>query len=865
MADSFDYGWIADVADQLGIKDEDLTAISTLGYAGRILTSYMDKNAAQALYAKKQQFVSTVTSLTKMYQHATDNSIEPDKAKSSTLPINIIVYIDELNAAPSIDNTTDKKGIQLSEDIIFKVGNNRFFLDYPINVYTYMVNGVRKYYAQYDMSVLNPVSDVKNAIIPVKKSFMNGKHALALSVNVRDTIKMIAEIGYNDAASGAIFEVAYSNYLEHIEAKFKDDANDEYRTINTAMFFDKGISGETIFYMIKNGTVAFMNKYTGGNFVPTAGGRFKFTLYVTPITDFSSYTGTELSVGMTDNDTFTIDFTLNSGTVTGKKPPTLEELRTIIKNYKKTLNALISEDDVKVYLKTNGNENTMYNSYKYVDNFSDRIYNIVLRLGGITKIIPTNSIDIYMDEKYSDLYENGRYMVPKIDQKFILVNDLPDPKNSRAIAEEHFDSNPTYTGKSKDITYAIPFQLCYDRRYNFISAFQKVVNETRELLFSYIDSSSEVFVCTDLTYNFNVDSENALDYYLFRFNISTVDSDLVDKILNDPTFLHVYIELVNGVGNTVAYFKADILSYDHDTKTYAVEGSLRLTSPVYGSKINVKTLDMTVKDDATVVEGTLDLNDVYPRISIHVKDEIKPSTSTKFMTQPQKRLLNVFDIYRDVLNPDDGMLFKEISTYIPTQINTKYMKGAPTGAYDTIEGVVLDKVPVVKYGYYYKNQDTTHALIDAELALLDTLQGKVDGLFKTRLNFVNSYGQSQLAKIGLKGRSLGKTHIVPNITIGMKEDSTLTKDTVASFINAYFTSINFKNGDVFYFSNLSKAISAEYSDVVFVQLNSINGETSDIQKIYMDAPDNVKFISEVVNIARNDNDDLAIELEFVYE
>ena len=87
-------------------------------------------------------------------------------------------------------------------------------------------------------------------------------------------------------------------------------------------------------------------------------------------------------------------------------------------------------------------------------------------------------------------------------------------------------------------------------------------------------------MCTDLTYNFNVDSENALDYYLFRFNISTVDSDLVDKILNDPTFLHVYIELVNGVGNTVAYFKADILSYDHDTKTYAVEGSLRLTSPV---------------------------------------------------------------------------------------------------------------------------------------------------------------------------------------------------------------------------------------------------------------------------------------------
>ena len=864
MADTFNYGWIAEVADQLGIKDEDLTAISTLGYAGRILTSYMDKNAAQALYAKKQQFVSTVTSLTKMYQHATDNSIEPDKAKSSILPINIIIYLDELDSAEVIDGTTDKRGITLSDEIMFKVGQYKFFLDYPINVYSYIVNGVRKYYAQYDMSMNNPVSDIKNSIIPVKKSFMNGKNAIALSVNVRDTIKLIAEVGYNDASSGSIFEVVYTNYLEHIQAMFKDDVDDEYRSLNTAMFFDKAINGETLFYMIKNDTIAFMNKYTGGNFVPTTGGRFKFIIYVTPITEFTSYTGDELSVGMTDDDDFTIDFTLNSGTITGSKPPTLEELRTIIKNYKKTLNALISEDDVKVFLSTNGNKNTMYNSYKYVDNFSDRIYNIVLRLGGITKIIPTNSVDIYMDEKYSDLYENGRFMVPKIDQKFVLVNDLADPTNFRAIAEDHFDVDPLYKGKSKDITYAIPFQLCYDREYNFISVFQKVVNEIRELIFTYIDSSSEVFVCNDLVYNFNLDSENALDYYVFKFDISTDDSALVDTILNDPEYLNVYIELINGAGNTVCYFKADVLSYNQDTMSYAVEGFLRLLSPVFGSKIKVKTLDMTLKDDTSTVESTIDLNDIYPRISIHVKSD-NPTLSTKYLTFPNKKLLNIFDIYRDVDDPDDGMLFKELSTYIPTQINTKYMKSVPTGTYDTIEGVVLDKIPVIKYGYYYKNQDTIHELIDDELALLDTLQSKVDALFKTRLNFVNSYGKSQLVQIGLKSKPLGTTHIKPDITVGLKEDSTMTKDTIASFINAFFTSVNFKNGDVFYFSNLATAIKNEYSDVVFVQLNSINGETTDIQKIYTKPPDNIKFISEVINLARDDNDDLDIQLEFVYE
>ena len=865
MSTNMDYGWLADVANEVGITDDDLTALSTPGFIARAMMTAMDRNAVAALQAKQNQFVSTANSLVKMYQHATDNSIEPDKATSSRLPVNIFVYLDDLSSATVVDTSTNKRKLTIGKSTVFKVESYKFYLDYDINIYQYKVNGVLRYYAQYDMSESNPVSDIKNSVISVRKYLYGGRECLALSVKLRDTLTYTSEVGYTDASSGSIFTVSYVNNIEYIHVQYKDSSTDDYRVLNTAMFFNKNISGETLFYLIKKDTVVFMNKYTGGNFEPTPGGRFKFTIHATPLTSFSTYAGSNLTVTMNDEANFEVDFSPTSGTVTGKAAPTLEELRSLITTQRRTLNALISAPDVDAFLEENGNSDTMYNTYKYVDNFYDRIYNIVLRIGSISKIVPTNSVDLLLNDMYCNTYGNGRYIVPRVDQKFIAVRDEIDKEYVRVIPEEMFKTESKYKDMDGSIAYALPFQLCYDRQYNVVSTFSKLMNATRELLFTYVDDSSEVFVVENLSYAFNVDANNDKEYYNFEFEMTTDSEDLINAIIADPEYVTVYVSLINANGSHLCYIKGTISEYNSSTQTYKVVAPLLMTTPVYSSYIKVKTYDVMNNDDTSVVETEINLNDAYPRISIYVKDTTTHTTPSKYMSFNDKKLVNVFDIFRDVDDPDDGMLFAETSSYMSTQVSKKYTNSKPTGKYDAISGVVLDKIPVVKYAYYYAEQENVQALIQNEMSILDTIGDKVDGLFKVRLNFVNSYGYSRLVQIGLDGRSINTTHLVPKIKVGLSEDSTLTKLTLASFINAYLSEVNFKNGDVFYFTNLVTSIKSNYSDVKFVELLDMNGFTSDNQKIYMTTTTNAKYISEVVNISRDDDDSFDISIEFVYE
>lgn len=48
MSTNMDYGWLADVANEVGITDDDLTALSTPGFIARAMMTAMDRNAIAA-------------------------------------------------------------------------------------------------------------------------------------------------------------------------------------------------------------------------------------------------------------------------------------------------------------------------------------------------------------------------------------------------------------------------------------------------------------------------------------------------------------------------------------------------------------------------------------------------------------------------------------------------------------------------------------------------------------------------------------------------------------------------------------------------------------------------------------------------
>ena len=866
MAESTSLDWIVDILDEFGISEDDATTVSSLGYATRVMADYMDQIDYRTIDDKKEKFLSTATKMSSLYKHARKEGIEPDKASSSVLPIYLYVFLEDIDVATVVDASTNKKKLTIATDTVFKLGSSyKFKLDYPINIFSTGTSDI-KYFASYDMTTTNPVSDITVSTIPVRKYVRNGKECILLNINIRDYQIATAELGYVGPSASATFNVSYSDYIQAIECKYKDPEG-EYRNINVAMFFDKAISSETLFYVIKDSVVAFANRYKSGRFDPINGGRFKFNIYTTTCSTFTEYSG-DTSMTLSDDADYSLDFSVVGGATGGKTPMSKEELRTYIKNYNSTNGSLISASDVSTYLETYGTEDTVYTSYKYVDSFNDRIYNTVMRLGPAKDMIPTNTTDLRIHEDYCKLFENGRFMTFDTDQEFVGIKD--SDSNTFVISKQQFLNDPTYASldKTSYISYALPYQLCYDRKYNLVTTFEKSIDREVGLLYAYVIEDAYTYICTGLNYKYLLDYDDVNEYFEFNYKLTPSNDDMYTLIHNTTTNINNVSELTDlGYlkamivfyidGNPIGYMPSSITSYSDEV--YNMTSFLRMNSPIYFSNLDITIYNMSHE----IVDTTVNLNKLTVKLVLYKNKSGYTDTTgqSKYPIIPDYCIVNVFDTIDN--GNDDSKIFKELSSYLPTQINDKTtnLNGATTNnPYGTIQEVVLDKIPFVSYSYYEDNQADVSTAISTELTLLDKINGKIEGAFKSRFNLVNTYGYSNRLMIGLNPRSIGTTHISMEINIRKISGSALTNTEIASYVNSYFSKIDFKNGESFHFSKLAESTKEEYSDIEFMEAKSINGFASDNQYIYMKDYDSILFIPEVANIAKDDDGNFKVTI-----
>lgn len=851
-----------DIAKEFGISEADIPKVSTVGYATRVMSDYLDIISLGILDDKKQKFLSTASKMSALYKHAIKNSIEPDKAKGSVVPINLFVYLEDLEATDTIDADTSKKQLTIS-DAQFKLGTQVFRLDYPIIVTSYISNGIKKYYARYDMTAKNPVSDLIANNISVRKYSMNNKDCLLLDINVRDYTIYSAELGYVDSTSSATFNVTFKNYVQHIKCFYRDTSDDAYRDIDVRMFFDKTIENETIFYIIKDAVITFNNKFRTGKFIPKAGGRFKFQIYTTLANTFDEYTG-DTSISLSDDANYSLDFVVTGGASGGKLPLTKEELRSLIKQTTSTNNCLISGNDVELYLNSIGNDDSVYNAYKYIDNFYDRIYNTVIRLGSGNNIIPTNTCDLQIHEDYCTKYMNGRLLTYGVDQEFVAVKD--DLDYIKVISKSQFLNDSTFADydKTNILSYALPFQVCYDRKYNLVTIFEKAVNRKGDLEYTYVRDSADTFTSNAINFKYNIDYSEVNEYYELDYNLAPNNEDLINTIhaiqkdssgntiLVDKEIMKAVVIFTEGTV-TKGYMTSSISSFKEIDKLYNMKTLLRMNSPVYFNNLDVTMYDM----NHDVAEMSLDMNKCVPKIIVYVKESgfVDTTTQTSYPKFDDYKMMNVFSVLNDDEKEDTGLLFKELTSYLPTQINhreTNMSADTGTNPYGITKSIILDKVPLVRFDYYEENQIYVQNRIDAELEILDAVSPKIEDLFKLRFNFINAYGYSSRLRIGLDGKALSTSHIKMEIRVRKKATSNLNKSIITEFINNYFSTIAFNSGEVFHFSELSDAMKEEYPDLVFLELVHINNYHTDNQYVYMTDYNNVQFIPEVPNISEID-------------
>ena len=905
MANVKDQDRLLEIAKDFFVSDEDINVVSSLGFLHTVLSDVLDRQGAKAIIDNRERHVITADSWDGLLKHARARALDVDLAKAAILPIKLYIYLEDIEMySSSVDITSDKEILKI-EDPKFKIGDYVFKLDYPIHIITRIINGVRKYTTQYDTSIPNIISDIKNNNIVNKTMYYNGKKCLMLQINIREYTIQESVQSFIDQTNSSDFTVAFKNKLSDLQVLYKDPGSETYRSINTAMFIEGMQTGETIFYTIKDSSVIFTNKYASGSFYPEPGGQFLFRLYTTTAVMFEEFSGTKSIT--TDADTFfDLSFDITGPTVGGKDRMTKEQMRERIIGFSSNYDNLIKESDLKLFYKQNGNSNSKYDVKKYVDDYNDRIYNVCLQLNNNNIIIPTNTVDMKITAAYSfkrpeqetpvgigleKFDEKHMYLVYDDYQKFINVRKrIVDPNDKNAIdsvvvayeeylADKALGNNSVYLPVIDEICYTLPFQICYNRKYQLITAFDKVVNAEHYTNYTYISADNDSTVGVN-SVEFKKEISFSDNKYSISFNLTPNNRDMIDLIhqtvrsdinSNSVTQDTGYLKCVvffQYNGDIIGYIPMNMLYFDTDDETYTFSGDIKILSPIYHHYLDTVMYDPTtnlidtgIYDPVTETLDctTINISETKIRIGVFCKNPgYNPTITEQYLgiiNFPDYQIMNVFDF------DDSVRLFDEMTHLLSSQIKKVETNSSAETDNEVVLSTIVDKMPFIRYDYFLANQNSVIKEIKEELKLMDTLQYKIEQQFKMRLNFVNTYGYSTRLRIGLEKLPLGTTHLKLNFKVKINKSGSMSIDTLKEFINSYFMNLDFENGVSFHISRLIDEAMDNFADsLVFIEFHGANGFDPLKQYITMVEDSANAFIPEVPNIMRDADNKLMIEI-----
>ena len=489
-------------------------------------------------------------------------------------------------------------------------------------------------------------------------------------------------------------------------------------------------------------------------------------------------------------------------------------------------------------------------------------------------IIPTNTVDLRVSKDYSIIKgqevhsQKNMFLTYNDAQRFINVI-VKNDDSSLVIAEEEWKAHPEYYKDivaGTEIYYALPFQFCYNRKYQVVTAYEKIINTTNITNYTYISEESETTFAINAL-KFFKKAEVGKSKYNITFDLTPNSKDLYTKIhstktnddgsksIQDLQTLKVVLffmknKIVQG------YLPVPISYYSTLDELYKMEVNLELTSAMYDKYIDCKLYN---EISGLLEPTTLDVDNTTMRLGVYWYEAGNNPTPVEMeqglMDFSDYQLMNVFDLN------DDVRLFKEVTHLITSQIKKVECTDSAESDNEVVIATLVDKIPFIRYDYYMNNQKMVTEEINDELVIMDTIGDKIEQQYKMRLNFVNSYGHSYRLRLGLDKFSLDTTHLKLKFIVKLNPYGTLNAQTLKEFINSYFLANDFNDGVSFHMSRLIDACMDEYpNDLILMEFHGVNGNACIHQYITMVEDAESNFIPEVPNIMRDSEDNLLIEI-----
>ena len=857
---------------------EDTLMLGIFGYMGQIFSDMIQNSIVMASELSNESIPTKAKFEKNIIAHALNlgiNNINAVPAQMDVLLTFIENDISNYYNGKNLSNNDGSWEFIFDKDTPIYIGDHCFHVDYDIEIRKIKVynssNDENKftYTARYLMDTDNPVSDITSPYLsaPVRMN-MNGMDVIFTKCTLRQISKQT--INRKVLSDNSIAAKTATFTFEGQLATFTVDVIEGDKITHLTPVYD-GVVVENskypyVYYSYldtntirikfdKSSYMPRINSDVNINLMLTEGenGNFIYSPGTYPSFSFESEKYGYSAIGCEIRP-------ITGESAFGINKKSISELKRLIPRESLSRGCITSVADLENYFNAIDTEDSVIHIYKKRDNVLERLYYMfILMKDAANNIIPTNTIDIKVDDAYLTSGTAG-----------YIVN-----KNTRIVlnsGDEYGTVVPKNGISTADFTYSVPYNVVISINPLRAVYYMSVIDTSKFLEFANINENSQYqFIATSIKlYRPYMNSNN----YHMTLNIEQSINNTDGLVYDGETVIGCNVRCVavfyNNENSPIRWSEAEFVSYIPEANIFTFKFTLSIVDTIdMSNRIKVSSGIKDIGSD-TVSEAYFDSN---MKCVIHImnkQDEcygnsvisgIVPDVSEYTVCNSYNVVdgVDFFYDYSDIINStvliddsedDNG---PNMSSDDPSVVS----EDGNTYAVLRFKRLIIKSVPVV-LSSYLNTEDRIKAFCNEIIrrkAYIDHLSDMIEDLFGIDFKFFNTYGPSKLFT-----KTDGGTDYIDRVNINMAfrlklspaHNSNTVSDIIA-YIKKYIEDINTIKS--IHMSNLVSSVINEFKDHIeyfdYIGINRIAGTNdydTSIRHIYASKMPDKLVVPEFLNI-----------------
>lgn len=825
-------------------EDSNSLVLGTFGYLGDVFSNQIQDNIILSSQWLDEMFPINAKLEKSLLTHALSVGIKDLNAMPAKMDMLIGIKETEL-----LKNMVNDKFV-IGRDIPIYIEDFPFHIENDINVFRQSsTNNTDVYLAQYDFEEDNILSTTTNPYLlpPVRTRAGND-----MFIFIRAKLRQISMSNYNkkvisnNPIENKTFEFSFENQLAGFELNITKGNGEVMKFV--PVYENVPLVDETKNYVyfsyintntvrvkfIKSIYVPGMNDVIDVKIMSTLGEQGNFSYNDTIIIDPKSKDNSYTDVMFLGKPVTNSDFGMN------KK--TLEDLKRIIPMEALSRGSITCNKDLDNYFNMINDRFSRIKFEKKIDNqFERKYYSYLLLKDETGNVIPTNTIDMEVDETELLNVQGRLILKPGLPLEYDKATQMCKLINPNTLTNAHIKDKET-----KGFLYASPFTTIVNKAPLCISNYLTVFNRNYSLIFKQISDIPLIqLISTNVSWKRDLVIDG--DYYKMdieltqnideEYNLVTLDAN--NNITNSK--IKIVGLIYDKDDNVYRYIEGEPIYYDKGSKTYLFRFSFRTTNNISN--------DATIEIDNLYNIGTSDLTAGYLKateckMELHVLvDTGVPGTNrgaldTLVPGLNDYTLSNIYEI-------EGGLDFYiNFSSIVSSKVTPVMNNDKSSYRYK------IESVPAIRYSHLTSTKQVKYLVnhIMDKKTFIDGAMEVLENSFEIDLKFFNTYGASRVCNIGNTKTALDRVNI--KLTLMIKfisiNNNSSYVELVRSAIKSHVDDLD--NTSNFHISDIVKLLKNKFDFISYIEFAKINEYGAEHQSILTDITKINRNTPEFINI-----------------